>query len=60
MPRPKSSGSLPKLSSVEPKIMNMMSMADHKMNCLNQEVTKLRGELLLQTETIETLEKQVH
>jgi len=34
-------------------------MADQKMNCLNQEVTKLRGELLLQTDTIETLEKQV-
>jgi len=35
-------------------------MADHKMNCLSQEVTKLQGELLLQTDTIETLEKQVH
>ncbi|XP_067213676.1 centrosomal protein of 135 kDa isoform X2 [Linepithema humile] len=59
MPRPRSNSSLPKLNSVEPKIMNIMSMADHKMNCLSQEVTKLRGELLLQTETVETLEKQL-
>lgn len=60
MPKAKSSGSLPKLNSVEPKIMDIISMADHKMNCLSQEVTKLRGELLLQTDTIETLEKQVY
>ncbi|XP_050457150.1 centrosomal protein of 135 kDa isoform X1 [Cataglyphis hispanica] len=59
MPRAKSNHSLPKLSSVEPKIIDIISMADHKMNCLNQEVTKLRGELLLQTDTIETLEKQL-
>lgn len=59
MPRTKSSSSLPKLSNVEPKIIDIVSMADHKMNCLNQEVTKLRGELLLQTDTIETLEKQL-
>ncbi|XP_029664442.1 centrosomal protein of 135 kDa-like isoform X1 [Formica exsecta] len=59
MPRAKRSGSLPKLSSVEPKIIDIISMADHKMNCLNQEVTKLRGELLLQTDTIEILEKQL-
>lgn len=60
MPRAKSSTSLPRLSSVEPKIIDIISTADHKMNCLNQEVTKLRGELLLQTDTIDTLEKQVH
>jgi len=60
MPRAKSSSSLPKLSSVEPKIIDIISMADHKMNCLSQEVTKLQGELLLQTDTIETLEKQVY
>ncbi|KAL6426094.1 hypothetical protein ACFW04_008989 [Cataglyphis niger] len=59
MPRAKSNHSLPKLSSVEPKIIDIISMADHKMNCLNQEITKLRGELLLQTDTIETLEKQL-
>lgn len=60
MPRAKSGGLLPKLSNVEPKLMDIISMADHKMNCLSQEVTKLRGEILLQTDTIETLEKQVH
>ncbi|XP_011883028.1 PREDICTED: centrosomal protein of 135 kDa [Vollenhovia emeryi] len=59
MPRARGSGSLPKLSSAEPKIVDIISMADHKMNCLSQEVTKLRGELLLQTDTIETLEKQL-
>jgi len=60
MPRARSSGLLPKLSNAEPKIMDIISMADHKMNCLSQEVTKLQGELLLQTDTIEILEKQVH
>ncbi|XP_011647939.1 centrosomal protein of 135 kDa isoform X2 [Pogonomyrmex barbatus] len=59
MPKAKTNSSLPKLSSVEPKIIDMISMADHKMNCLSQEVTKLRGELLLQTDTIEILEKQL-
>ncbi|EFN60931.1 Centrosomal protein of 135 kDa [Camponotus floridanus] len=59
MPRAKIGGSLPKLSSIEPKIIDIVSMADQKMNCLNQEVTKLRGELLLQTDTIKTLEKQL-
>jgi len=59
MPRARSSGLLPKLSNAEPKIMDIISMADHKMNCLSQEVTKLQGELLLQTDTVETLEKQV-
>ncbi|KYN02704.1 hypothetical protein ALC62_06504 [Cyphomyrmex costatus] len=59
MPRTKGNGSLPKLSSVEPKIVDIISMADHKMNCLSQEVIKLREEILLQTDTIETLEKQL-
>ncbi|XP_036150015.1 centrosomal protein of 135 kDa isoform X2 [Monomorium pharaonis] len=59
MPRTKSNVSLPKLSSVEPKIVDIISMSDHKINCLSQELTKLRGELLLQTDTLETLEKQL-
>lgn len=59
MPKARSSSSLPKLSSVEPKVINVISMADHKINCLNQEVTKLQGDLLLQTDTIETFQKQV-
>lgn len=57
---PRAKGSLPKLSSMEPKIIDVINMADHKMNCLSQEVTKLREELLLQTDTIETFEKQVY
>ncbi|KYQ59569.1 hypothetical protein ALC60_01410 [Trachymyrmex zeteki] len=56
---PRAKGSLPKLSSMEPKIIDVINMADHKMNCLSQEVTKLREELLLQTDTIETFEKQL-
>ncbi|EFN85731.1 Centrosomal protein of 135 kDa [Harpegnathos saltator] len=59
MPRAKSSVALPKLSNVEPKVIDMISMADHKISCLNHEVTKLRGELLLQTDTVETLEKEL-
>lgn len=60
MPRMKSGGALPKLSSTEPKIIDMISMTDHKISSLSHEVTKLRGELLLQTDTVDTLEKQVH
>lgn len=60
MPKARSSSSLPKLSNVEPKVINVISMADHKISCLSQEVTKLQGDLLLQTDTIETLEKQVY
>ncbi|XP_032671730.1 centrosomal protein of 135 kDa isoform X2 [Odontomachus brunneus] len=59
MPKTKSSGALPKLSNVEPKVIDMISMADHKISCLNHEVTKLQGELLLQTDIVETLEKQL-
>ncbi|XP_077254913.1 uncharacterized protein LOC143893424 isoform X2 [Temnothorax americanus] len=59
MPKARSNGPLPKLSSVDPKIIDVISMADHKMNCLSQEVTKLRADLLLQTDTVETLEKQL-
>ncbi|KMQ96415.1 centrosomal protein [Lasius niger] len=46
MPRAKSSGSLPKLSSVEPKIIDIVSMADHKMNCLNQELATKEKEII--------------
>lgn len=60
MPKTRSGGALPKLSSVEPKVIDMINMADHKMSSLSHEITKLRGELLLQTDTVETLEKQVH
>ncbi|XP_014476061.1 PREDICTED: centrosomal protein of 135 kDa isoform X3 [Dinoponera quadriceps] len=59
MPRAKSGSALPRLSSMEPKVIDMISMADHKIGSLSHEVTKLRGELLLQTDTVQTLEKQL-
>lgn len=35
-------------------------MADHKMNCLSHEVTKLKGELSLQIDNVQTLKSQVY
>ncbi|XP_071559650.1 uncharacterized protein [Temnothorax nylanderi] len=46
MPKARSSGSLPKLSSVDPKIIDVISMADHKMNCLSQELTTKEKEII--------------
>lgn len=46
MPRAKSSGSLPRLSNVEPKIVDIISMADHKMNCLSQELATKEKEII--------------
>ncbi|XP_071644763.1 uncharacterized protein [Temnothorax longispinosus] len=46
MPKARSSGSLPKLSSVDPKIIDVISMADHKMNCLSQELTTKEREII--------------
>nr|XP_033320790.1 centrosomal protein of 135 kDa isoform X2 [Megalopta genalis] len=50
---------LPSLSTVEPKTVDLLNMADHKMNCLTHEVTKLKGELLLQTDNAQMLESQL-
>ncbi|XP_078052168.1 uncharacterized protein LOC144478274 [Augochlora pura] len=50
---------LPSLSTVEPKTVDLLNMADHKMNCLTHEVTKLKGELLLQTDNVQMLESQL-
>ncbi|XP_076249280.1 uncharacterized protein LOC143188743 [Calliopsis andreniformis] len=50
---------LPSLSKVEPKIVDLISMADHKMNCLTHEVTKLKGELSIQTDNVQTLKAQL-
>ncbi|XP_076297587.1 uncharacterized protein LOC143217320 isoform X2 [Lasioglossum baleicum] len=50
---------LPSLSIVEPKTVDLLSMADHKMNCLTHEVMKLKGELLLQSDNVQTLESQL-
>ncbi|KAK9309932.1 hypothetical protein QLX08_000568 [Tetragonisca angustula] len=50
---------LPNLSVVEPKIVDLLSMADHKMNCLSHEVTKLKGELSLQTDNVQILKSQL-
>ncbi|XP_015438396.1 PREDICTED: centrosomal protein of 135 kDa-like [Dufourea novaeangliae] len=51
--------SIPNLSTVDPKVIDLISMADHKMNCLTHEVTKLKGEFSLQTENVQTLNSQV-
>ncbi|XP_020277537.1 centrosomal protein of 135 kDa-like isoform X2 [Pseudomyrmex gracilis] len=59
MPRAKTTSSLPKLSNVEPKVIDLLSVTDHKINCLQQEIKKLRGELILQNDTVDTLEKQL-
>ncbi|XP_053977812.1 centrosomal protein of 135 kDa isoform X1 [Hylaeus volcanicus] len=50
---------LPTLSTAEPKIVDLLNMADHKMNCLTVEVTKLKGELSLQTDNVQTLKSQL-
>ncbi|OAD55996.1 hypothetical protein WN48_04029 [Eufriesea mexicana] len=50
---------LPNLSTVEPKIIDLLSMADHKMNCLSHEVTKFKGELSLQIDNVQTLKSQL-
>ncbi|XP_076626072.1 uncharacterized protein LOC143344162 isoform X2 [Colletes latitarsis] len=50
---------LPTLSTVEPKVVDLLSMADHKMNCLTHEVTKLKGELSTQTDNVQTLKSQL-
>ncbi|XP_015181799.1 PREDICTED: centrosomal protein of 135 kDa [Polistes dominula] len=51
--------SLPSSHSVEPKILDLLSMADHRMSCLSHEVTKLKGELSLQTDNVYTLQNQL-
>lgn len=51
---------LPSLSRVEPKVVDLISMADHKMNCLTHEVTKLKGELSIQSDNVQTLKAQVY
>lgn len=50
---------LPNLSIVEPKIIDLLNMADHKMNCLSHEVTNLKGELSLQNDNIQILKSQL-
>ncbi|XP_076748654.1 uncharacterized protein LOC143422118 isoform X1 [Xylocopa sonorina] len=50
---------LPNLSTVEPKIVDLLRMADHKMNCLSHEVTKLKGDLSLQIDSIQMLKSQL-
>ncbi|XP_006617235.2 centrosomal protein of 135 kDa [Apis dorsata] len=50
---------LPNLSTVEPKIIDLLNMADHKMNCLSHEVTNLKEELSLQNDNIQILKSQL-
>ncbi|XP_023289896.1 centrosomal protein of 135 kDa [Orussus abietinus] len=54
-----SSTSLPSLTNVDPTIVDLMSMADHRMNVLNHEVTKLKEELELQTDDVQALNAQL-
>ena len=60
LPRTKSSSSsLQSTRKVEPHVVDLIAMADHRMNCLNHEVTNLKEELILQTDNVNTLEIQV-
>lgn len=59
VPRSKNSSSLPSLSAVEPNVVDLLNMADHRMNCASYEVTKLKDELSLQTDNVQTLKSQV-
>lgn len=45
---------------MEPKIIDLLNMADHKMNCLSHEVTNLKGELSLQNDNVQILKSQVY
>ncbi|XP_046816046.1 centrosomal protein of 135 kDa-like isoform X6 [Vespa crabro] len=54
-----SNSTLPSTHAVEPKILDLLSMADHRMSCLSHEVTKLKGELSLQTDNVYTLQNQL-
>ncbi|XP_026666533.1 centrosomal protein of 135 kDa [Ceratina calcarata] len=59
LPRIGAKTPLPNLSTVEPKIVDLLSMADHKLNCLTHEVTKLNGDLSLQIDNVEILKNQL-
>lgn len=54
-----SKSTLPSVHALEPKILDLLSMADHKMSCLTHEVTKLREELSLQTDNVYILQDQL-
>ncbi|XP_046487529.1 centrosomal protein of 135 kDa isoform X1 [Neodiprion pinetum] len=54
-----SSTTLPSSRHVEPHVFDLLEMADHRMNCLNREVTKLKGDLSIQNEKIHTLKLQL-
>lgn len=60
LPRIKANSSLPSLRKVEPGVVDLLAMADRKMNSLNHEVTALRAELSIQTDNVYTLKSQVH
>nr|XP_034195948.1 centrosomal protein of 135 kDa isoform X3 [Osmia lignaria] len=42
----KSKNPLPNLSTVEPKVVDLLSMADHKMNCLSHELATKEKEIM--------------
>lgn len=55
----KGSSSLPSLSKTNPEAINLIGMADRKINSLNHEVNKLREDVAMQEENVHTLQSQV-
>ncbi|KAF7998336.1 hypothetical protein HCN44_009734 [Aphidius gifuensis] len=53
------STSLPSISQLNKDTINIVNMADRKIMSLNQEVTKLRGEVSIHEETNHTLQTQL-
>ncbi|XP_011495576.1 PREDICTED: centrosomal protein of 135 kDa [Ceratosolen solmsi marchali] len=46
--------------SVEPCVIDFVSMADHRISCLSNEITKLKEELFINNEHIESLKLQLN
>lgn len=60
IPRTTSSSSVTFSSkTVEPYVVDFVSTADHRISCLTSEVAKLKEELFLSNEEIESLKIQV-
>ncbi|KAK0096267.1 hypothetical protein PV326_005918 [Microctonus aethiopoides] len=49
----------PNLTKINPQIVDLVSMADRKISSLNHEVIKLKDELSLQTDNVDTLKTQL-
>ncbi|XP_058809079.1 centrosomal protein of 135 kDa [Phymastichus coffea] len=61
-PLPRASTSSVSFSSrkVEPYIVDFVSKADHRISCLNNEVIKLKEELFISHENVQTLKSQLN